>query len=89
MLAKKINILAKYLDFVAIFLKSIAAKLSEHFAIKKQLINFKLDKQSFSIFIYSLSPIKLKKLKIYIETNLLTSFIYYFIFLAETFILFI
>lgn len=44
LLIKKVTILAQYLDFIDIFLKKAAAKLSERFAIYKYLIYLKLAK---------------------------------------------
>lgn len=43
-IAEKVTILAKYLDFLNVFLKKLAVKLSKRFNINKQLINLELNK---------------------------------------------
>lgn len=53
MLFEKVNILAKYLDFTAYFLKKSAMKFSKYFAINKYLIDLEPNKQLFYMSIYS------------------------------------
>lgn len=45
--AEKVTILAKYLNFIDIFSKKSATKLSKRFIINKYLINLEPDKQLF------------------------------------------
>lgn len=75
LLAKKVTILAKYLDYSDIFLKELAIKLFKHFNIHKYLINLKLIKQSPYGSNYNLGLVKLEILKTYIKNNLANSFI--------------
>lgn len=75
LLAEKIIVLDKYLDFINILLKKLAIKLFEHFAINKHLINPEPGKQLFYNPIYSLGLLELKILKIYIKIKLATYFI--------------
>lgn len=86
LIAKKITILAKYMDLVDIFSKIVAAKLFEYFAINNYLINLKIGKLLPYWSIYSLSLIEFKIVKTYIKKNLANSFIYPFKFLAKAFI---
>lgn len=72
---EKITIPKKYLDFVDVFFSDFAAKLLKHFGINNYAIYLQEDKQPSYGLIYSLEPIKLKTLKIYIETNLNSNFI--------------
>lgn len=74
MLAKKITIPDKYLDFANIFSKKSATILSKCFNIKKHVINLKLAKQPLYSLIYSLDLIEFKILKIYIKMKLVNSF---------------
>lgn len=54
LLAKKIFVLKKYLDFTDIFSKKSVAKLFKYFNINKYAINLKPSKQLFYILIYNL-----------------------------------
>lgn len=64
LIAKKVMILAKYLDFIDIFWKNLAAKLSKESNITKHLINLKPDKQLTYNLIYGLESMKLKTFNI-------------------------
>lgn len=44
LLAKKVIVLAEYLNFIDVFSKKVAVELFESFVINKHLINLKLDK---------------------------------------------
>ena len=65
----------KYSDYSNIFLTENAIKLLENIEINKHAINLEEGKQPLFRSIYSLRPIKLKILKIYIKTNLANGFI--------------
>lgn len=69
------SILAKYLDFVDIFLEELAMKLLKYLCITKYTIDLEVDNQLLYKLIYSLELVKLKILKTYIKTNLANSFI--------------
>ena len=73
--AKKIIVLAKYIDFANIFLKKLIKRLAKQTGINKYINKLVEDKQPFYRPIYSLNLIKLKTLKTYIENNLVNSFI--------------
>lgn len=75
LLAKKVIILAKYLDFADGFLKKLAIKLSKRSIINKYSINLESGKQLFYRPIYCLGLVELEIFKIYIETNLANNFI--------------
>ena len=72
---KEVKILDEYSDFTNIFLEKKALVLLEHTKSNKHAINLKDDKQPSYRLIYSLGPVKLKTLKIYIKTHLKTGFI--------------
>lgn len=76
LVTKKVSILVKYLDFVNLFLKKLVAKLFKYSEINKYSINLELDQQILDELIYSLEPIELEILKIYIKTNLANDLIY-------------
>ena len=63
LLAKKVTVLAKYLDFANIFSKESANILSEQTGINKHAIELEEGKQSLYRPIYSLEPIELETLK--------------------------
>ena len=65
----------EYYDYSNIFSVENTAKLLENININEYTIKLEEDKQPLSGHIYSLKPIKLEILKIYIETNLANSFI--------------
>ena len=75
MFIKKVTILAKYIDFVNVFSKKLAIKLSKYLYINKYAINPEKDKQLIYKLIYSLELIKLESFKTYFKTNLANSFI--------------
>lgn len=74
-MAKKITVLAEYLEFIDIFLKESAIELFERSDIYEHSINPKLGKQPLYALIYSLELMKLETLKTYIKTNLVNNFI--------------
>lgn len=63
LLAKKVSIHKKYIDFLNIFSKKSAAILLNYLDINKYAIDLELDKQPSYKLIYNLSSIKLKNLK--------------------------
>ena len=75
LLTKKVNIPAKYADFITIFLKKFGKELPEQTSINEYIIKLKKDKQPPYKPIYSLELVKFKTFKIYIEINLANSFI--------------
>lgn len=75
LVAKKVIVLDKYLDFGEVFPKKSAIKLSKHFNINKYLIDLELGKQPLYGLIYNLRLVKLKILKNYLKTNLVNGFI--------------
>ena len=75
LLAKKITVLAKYIDFSDIFLKESAEVLPKRIKINEHAIELKKGKQPPYRPIYSLGPVKLKTLKTYIKINLANGFI--------------
>ena len=89
LLAEKITVPAKYLDFADVFSKELAKVLSEHIGINKHSIKLEDGKQPPYGPIYSLGLVELKTLKTYIETNLANGFIWPSKFPAETPILFV
>ena len=72
---KKDKIPDKYLDFVNVFLEKKTLVLLERTKLNKYTINLEDGKQPPYGLIYSLGPIKLETLKIYIKTYLKTGFI--------------
>lgn len=88
-MAKKILILAKYLNFTDVFLKKAAAKLLKRLDINKHTINLEPGKQPLYGPIYNLGPMELKTSKTYIETKLANSFICSSKSLAKALILFV
>ena len=75
LLAKEVTVPVKYTDFADIFSKESAKVLPERTGINKHVIKLKDGKQPPYRPIYSLGPVELKTLKIYIEINLANSFI--------------
>lgn len=75
LLAKKVTVLANYLDFTDVFSKKLAEVLLEQIEINKHAIELEKGNQSSYGPIYSLEPIKLKEHKTYIKTNLTNGFI--------------
>ena len=82
------KILAKYSDYSDIFLVENAVELSEKTEINKHAIKFEENKQPSFGLIYSLEPVKLEILKIYIEINLANNFIWLSKSFAKAFIFF-
>ena len=76
LVAKKVKIPTKYLDFSNVFLKKKALILSEITELNQHAIELPDGQQSFYGPIYSLSLVKLKTLKTYIETNFGNNFIW-------------
>lgn len=64
LVAKKVTILTKYLDYSNIFSKKSTAKLLEHFDINKHLMDLKPSKQPPYSFIYCLEAVELNIFKI-------------------------
>lgn len=83
------SMFSKYIDFANIFSKDLAAKLLQYIRINNHTINLFEDQQLSYKLIYSLKPVELKTLKIYIETNLANNFIKLCKSLAGTYILFV
>ena len=75
LLAKKVKILIKYSDFLEIFLEKKSLVLSKIIKLNQYAIKLQKSQQLPYKLIYSLSPVKLKILKIYIKTNLPNSFL--------------
>ena len=70
LLAKKVIIPAKYLDFADIFLDKSVNILPEQTRANELAIKLEKDKQPPYRLIYSLGPVELKTFKIYIKINL-------------------
>ena len=70
------SIPTKYFDFVDIFFLELASKFLEHIEINNYAIKLVHDWQPLYEPIYSLGPVELKTLQIYIEINLANSFIW-------------
>lgn len=89
LLAEKIIVSDKYLDFANVFSKKIIIEFLKYSAINKYLIDLELGKQPPYSPIYSLEPVELEILKTFIKINLVNSFIQPFKSLAKTLILFV
>ena len=70
-----VSIPLEYSDFEDMFSKKSAAVLPEYTEINTHAIDLEEGKQLLYRSIYSLEPVKLKTLKIYIKTNLANGFI--------------
>lgn len=70
-----IKVPRKYADFADVFLSKLAIELPKYTEINNHAIELVDDQQLFYSLIYSLSPVKLRTLKTYIENNLTNSFI--------------
>ena len=68
--------MAKYLDFINMFLEKSAIKLPKYTSLNKYFINFEKSKKLSYQSIFNFKLIKLKTFKIYIKTNLINNFIY-------------
>ena len=75
LLAKKVDVLAKYLDFANVFLEEFANMLLEQTKVNKHAIELKEGKQLSYGPIYSLGPVELETFKTHIKTNLASGFI--------------
>ena len=73
--SKENRIPDEYSDFSRVFSSDSAAELPEHTGINNHPINLLDNKQPFYGLIYSLGPVELEMLKIYIKANLASSFI--------------
>ena len=69
------KILAKYSDYSNIFLAKNAAELPENTEMNEHIIELEKDKQPPFGLIYSLEPVELEILKIYIKINSANGFI--------------
>ena len=69
------KVLAEYSNYNNIFSVENVVELLENTRINEHIIKLKENKQLLFGLIYSLGPIKLKTLKIYIKTNLINGFI--------------
>ena len=78
----------EYSDYNNVFSVKNTAKLPKSTRINEYAIKLKKNKQQFFRFIYSLRLVKLKTLKIYIKTNLINNFIWFFKSPAKALILF-
>ena len=87
--SEETRIPTKYSDFFNVFSLDSTVKLLEYTGINDHSINLLNNKQPSYNPIYNLSSVELKILKTYIETNLASSFIRPFKFLAGTPILFV
>ena len=72
---EKMIVPPEYSDYANIFSETSAAELLKHTGINDHSIELVNDKQSPYGLIYSVRPVKLKTMKIYIETNLANGFI--------------
>lgn len=84
-----ISVPSKYVDFVNVFSKDLAAKLLEYTKINNHAIDLVKYQQPPYRPIYYLELVELETLKIYIETNLANSFIRPSKSPTSTFILFV
>ena len=75
LLAEKVNISAKYADFVNGFLKESVKVLPERTGINEHTIELEKGKQPSYRPIYSLGAVEFETFKTYIKTNLVNSFI--------------
>ena len=76
LVAKKVKISTKYLDFSDVFLEEKALILLEATKLNQHIIKLQEDQQLSYRLIYSLGPVELKTLKTYIKTNLANDFIW-------------
>ena len=76
LIAKKVKIPTNYLDFLDIFSEKKALVLPKITELNQHAIELQVGQQLLYGLIYSLDPIELEMLKIYIETNLANGFIW-------------
>ena len=69
------QVLIKYFDYSNVFSAENAIELPENTGINEHIIKLVEGKQSSFGLIYSLEPVELEILKIYIKTNLVNNFI--------------
>ncbi len=69
------NVSSEYVDFADVFLSKLVTKLPEHMGINDHTIELVNDWQTLYDPIYSLEPVELETLKVYIKNNLANSFI--------------
>lgn len=74
-MAKKVAISTEYLDFTNVFSQKFTAKLLEQLNLNQYAIILEPGKKLLYRLFYSLKPVELGTFKIYIETNLVNSFI--------------
>ena len=86
LLTKEVKIPDKYLYFTNVFLEEKTLVLPERTKLNEHAINLEDGKQPPYKLIYNLGLVKLKTLKIYIETHLKTGFIWSSKSLASTLI---
>ncbi len=82
------KVFSKYADFVDIFSLKLAVELPKHTRINNYAIELVDDQQPICGPIYSLGPVELETLKVYIKNNLANSFIKPSKFSAKAFIFF-
>ena len=87
--SEETGILAEYSDFSNVFSSDSAAELLEHTGIDDHPINLLDNKQPSYGLIYSLEPVELETLKMYIEAKLASGFIRSSKFPAGALILFV
>ena len=71
---EKVIILSKYIDYTNVFSSDFVVELPKHIGINNHLIDLIDDKLSPYYLIYSLGPVEVKMLKIYLKTNLANNF---------------
>ena len=76
LVAKEVKILTEYSDFSDVFLEERALILSEATKLNQHAIELQKSQQPPYGPIYSLGPVELEMLKIYIEMNLANGFIW-------------
>ena len=75
LVAKEVKVLIKYSDFLDVFLEEKALILPKVTEMNQHTIKLPDGQQSAYRLIYSLGPVELKTLKIYIKINLTNGFI--------------
>ena len=86
LLAKKITVLVKYINFANIFLKKLAKVLPKQISINEHIIKIIKNEQLSYRVTYSLESVKLKIFKIYIKIKRGNGFIRHSNSLASAFI---
>ena len=89
LVAKEVQILFKYSDFLDVFLEEKTLVLLKATNLNKYAIKLQYGQQPSYKLIYSLGLVKLKMLKTYIESNLVNSFIWALKSLADALIFFV